>query len=322
MLSIESLIHYGDNIEVTDDTKAVTIYEMRNETGEGIMSMMHVFPGVEVMYNDFHMSKCTSKFKSKCKMFSINHCREGRIEWEVNNSYLYLQEEDLQIDGRERHDCDFGFPSSHYHGITIVICIDDIPEKFKELLNEFGIDIYQLYEKYCNRQFPFIRRSDQTINNIFEELYNLNTSKNVEYLKIKILELLVFLQMMNHEVYEARTYFPKRQVQKIKEIATLITSDLQRNYTIDELSELFDISITSLKLCFKGVYGLPIGQYVREYRMMQATHMLRESELNVVQIAGSLGYDNQSKFAAAFKSLKGTTPTEYRKKCLNGVILV
>ena len=48
--------------------------------------------------------------------------------------------------------------------------------------------------------------------------------------------------------------------------------------------------------------------------MEKAAVMLRETDMQVTEIAGTMGYDNSSKFAKAFKDVKGVTPGVYRKK--------
>ena len=47
--------------------------------------------------------------------------------------------------------------------------------------------------------------------------------------------------------------------------------------------------------------------------MEKAAVMLRETEMQVTEIAGALGYDNSSKFAKAFKDVHGVAPVAYRK---------
>ena len=42
--------------------------------------------------------------------------------------------------------------------------------------------------------------------------------------------------------------------------------------------------------------------------------MLQHSDSTVLEIAGRFGYDNGSKFAAAFKDVMGMTPNEYRSE--------
>ena len=95
----------------------------------------------------------------------------------------------------------------------------------------------------------------------------------------------------------------------------LLTEDLERHYTIAELSERFSIPATALKECFKSVYGQPVNTYMRSLRMDRAALLLRqEPQASVTEIAGRVGYDSASKFAAAFKDTKGKTPLEYRRE--------
>ena len=72
--------------------------------------------------------------------------------------------------------------------------------------------------------------------------------------------------------------------------------------------------LTSKKACFKGVYGTSIFAYMRAYRMNRAAVLLRAGGgKSVAEIAGRVGYDSPSKFAAAFKEVMGKSPLEYRK---------
>ena len=101
----------------------------------------------------------------------------------------------------------------------------------------------------------------------------------------------------------------------MKAIHRLLTGDLERHYTITELSRRFSIPTTALKECFKSVYGQPINTYMRGLRMDRAALLLRqEPYVGVAEIAGRVGYDSARKFAAAFKAVKGKTPLEYRRE--------
>jgi AraC-like DNA-binding protein len=103
-------------------------------------------------------------------------------------------------------------------------------------------------------------------------------------------------------------------VEKVKAIQALLISDLTKNYTIEELSEQFDIALTPLKNCFKSVYGSPIFTYMRTYRMNYAAALLKSNkEIKITDIAGMVGYDSPSKFSSAFRQEMGKTPLEYRK---------
>lgn len=92
-----------------------------------------------------------------------------------------------------------------------------------------------------------------------------------------------------------------------------MTSNPDRRFTMEELSAKYDISVSALKQCFKGVYGTAIYTYMRNYRMDLAASLLAQTDEPITVIAGKVGYTNTSKFSEAFKNVKGKTPLEYRK---------
>lgn len=102
-------------------------------------------------------------------------------------------------------------------------------------------------------------------------------------------------------------------LEKVKAIMAFMTEEPERHFTMEELSEKFDISTSALKQCFKGVYGIAIYTYMRNYRMDLAASLLTQTNEPITVIAGKVGYTNTSKFSEAFKKVKGKTPLEYRK---------
>jgi AraC-like DNA-binding protein len=287
---------------------------VKDKTGEGTMTMYDVFPGVMVLYNDFHMERCSSGFRPGRDMFCVDHCREGRIEWEISgNRHVYFGSGDMQIDNRDRHIGDFSFPLSHYHGTTVAFVLDEVLP-LSNVLEGLAFDIPAIKEKFRLADRPFIMRASASIEHIFSELYSLPEQFRIPYLKIKVLELLLFLDMLEKPDGEPeRPYFYKTQVDKVKAIHTFLTENLDRRYTLEELSERFDLPLTAMKLCFRGVYGDSVYAYMKAYRMNAAAMMLRQSGDNVYDIANRMGYENAAKFTTAFKSVKGVTPAEYRK---------
>ena len=51
------------------------------------MTAHKIFDGAFVMYSDMHLKECTSYFQSSTdsSLLYIDHCREGRIESEIDN---------------------------------------------------------------------------------------------------------------------------------------------------------------------------------------------------------------------------------------------
>lgn len=314
-MPLADTVYLGKNVSLVCRDDTCTVYKLQDCTGEGMMTSYEVFPGVQLSYNDFHIERCTSYFKPGIEIFCIDHCREGRLEWEMDDgSCLYMEAGDLQMNTRTHHARVFSFPLCHYHGITVSFCMEEIAAVLPGILEGFSVDIATLRDKFCQRNIPFIMRAGASIEHIFSELYSVPEMIRVPYFKIKVLELLLFLSTLEipPNCIE-RPYIYKTQVEKVKAIMTLLTAKPEQRYTLEELSARFDFPITSMKNCFKGVYGTSIYAYMKEYRMNAAAIRLRKTSDSITSIALQMGYDNPSKFSAAFKSVIGMTPSEYRK---------
>ena len=94
---------------------------MENETGEGVITRYPVFPGIELLYDDIHMScGVAHREDPRADLLEINHCRLGRFECEFSDgSAVYLGEGDLAVNVMTNRTRETWFPLSHYHGITI-----------------------------------------------------------------------------------------------------------------------------------------------------------------------------------------------------------
>lgn len=294
-----------------------SVYQFRNETGEGMITMYEVFPGVMLSYNDFHMQYYDSVFKPEKEIFCIDHCREGRLEYTAKNDvYSYVETGDLKLDRRLTHKGRFEMPLSHYHGATITlepaVACRSLPEEIKD----FPVDLRALQKKYCSDVYPMVIHGDSAIEHIFSELYAVPEKIKRPYFKIKIFELLLFLEALElPETLEERPYFYKTQVEKIKAIQQFLIQHIDESFTQEDLAQRFGIPQTTMKKCFKSVFGSTIGSWLLQYRMNQAAVFLKtERDVSVSEIAGRVGYDSPSKFAVAFRRVMGMSPMEYRRK--------
>ncbi len=297
------------------------VMKISGEDGEGIMTLYQVFEGVYLMYNDFHMPECISSSSNVNSLLGIDHCREGRMEMqEPDGVRYYMEQGDLRIDTRVHHSGICRFPLSHYHGITIGFQKNYAEESLHREMPGFSFRLENLTEKFCANDEPFVIRGEPALEHLFYQLYQLPGRVQKEYFKIKIVELLVYLNGMEVGPYKVdKPYFYASQVEKIRAIHELITSDLTTAYTAQELSRRFSIPLTTMKRCFKSVYGKPIYAYLKQYRMGKAAGLLiMRKDLKVSEIGAMVGYNSPSKFTAAFHEAMGQTPLEYRNS--RGVI--
>ncbi len=115
---------------------------------------------------------------------------------------------------------------------------------------------------------------------------------------------------------EATAPVYREQIEIIRQIHKQLIEHMEQRFTIEALAKQYLMNPTTLKAMFKSVYGTSIAAHMKQHRMAQAARLLRETNLSVAEIAGRVGYDSQSKFAAAFKGVYQSLPTEYRKKHL------
>lgn len=293
------------------------IYPFRNESGEGTITIYEVFPGVCLAYNDFHMRYYDSAFRPGQDLLCIDHCREGRLEYPAaDGAYSYVEAGDLKLDRRLTHTGHFEMPLSHYHGAMVSFDMDAACRSLPQEIKDFPVNLRALQEKFCGGIYPYVVHGAGSIEHIFGELYAVPEKIKQSYFKIKILELLLYLEALElPENPVEKPYFYRTQVEKAKAVQQFLVGHMDENFTQEEMSRRFDIPLTPLKNCFKSVFGASIGSYLLEYRMNQAAVLLRtKREMSVAEIAGCVGYDSPSKFAAAFRRKMGMTPMDYRNR--------
>lgn len=299
------------------ESDGCSVYKLCNESGEGTITFYDVFPGVTLAYNDFHMSYFDSTFYPCRDLFCIDHCREGRLEYPSKyDAYSFVEAGDLKLDRRLTHTGHFEMPLSHYHGAMISVDMKIACESLSLEVKDFPVNLKALQKKYCADRYPMVIHGARSIEHIFSELYAVPEQIKRPYFKIKILELFLYLQALELPKNPTeKPYFYKTQVEKVKAIRKFLTDHMYENYTQEQLSTRFDIPLTSMKRCFKSIYGSSIGNWLLQYRMNQAAVMLKtRREWNVAEIAGKVGYDSPSKFALAFRRVFDLSPTEYRNR--------
>ena len=308
---------FGSNVHEIAAEGECRVLRIDDESGEGFMTMYRVFEGIYLMYNDFHMKHCVSEYQNADTMLCIDHCREGRIEHENSlGERYYMEAGDLRIDRRVHHEGNVELPLSHYHGITIGFLQGTAQGSLKSEMPFLTVDPGLLGERFCPENKEFLLRTNEPLNALFSQLYHAPKNMRLEYFKVKIAELLILLSDIDTAVYsEQRQYFPSAQTSKIKEIHALITGRLDKTFTVYELSEISGMPPASLRKVFKAVYGAPVYQYIKSYKMKAAAEMLIfEQSLNIADVAQRLGYDNASKFSAAFRDVMGVSPQNYRSR--------
>ena len=312
---------YGRNTGYSDKGEDCRIYHLNNETGAGTITIYHVFQGIQAAFNDIHMAYCNLQQNAASNMIEINHCTEGRFECDAGEQLCcYMAPNDVAIKSSCTCSENACFPTRHYHGISIFIEPECFSKEFTAILQVLSIDFDKIHALVSNKNQILILRKNETASHIFSELYTVRETHRAGYLKLKVLELLLFLTDMKMTDSDySEHYFDCKSVSRIKSIHDFMISDMQKHYTIPELAKRFDIAPTTLKKTFSDVYGTSIYAYLKTYRMQEAQKMLLRTELSIAEIANAIGYENPAKFSAAFQKSCGMSPSAFRKYVRNRV---
>ena len=281
------------------------------------MSRHTVFDGIDLMFLDVKQETIQFYAKSHTKTFAINHCEEGRIECKfTSGDYLYMGPGDMSIGWHIHADYQHEnyFPTKLFKGIVLLVDVEKAQPILDTLVTETRIDLTQLANRFCEHSdFGMMMEETESVRQIFSSLYKVPDQIKGHYFKLKVIEIFLLLSIISTTNHEKRSSYRKQQVDIVKAVNEHISTQFMKRITIDSLSEQFDIPTSTLKRCFKGVYGTTIHHYLKECRINAAKHLLQESDQSILEIANAVGYENGSKFTSAFKEATGVTPSAYRK---------
>lgn len=96
-----------------------------------------------------------------------------------------------------------------------------------------------------------------------------------------------------------------------------VANYINDHYALDIAQELLEkismMSGTKLKKLFKQKYDMSITEYSQRKRMNIAETLLLNSNMDIKDIAKSVGYSSHSKFSQYFKKYKGMYPKDIKK---------
>ena len=230
------------------------------------------------------------------RRYELIYCRRGRVELDGG---AVLHQGDMLVRGPE----DRGGLS--VHGGCIALLADEAAPGGWGGWDE--IPPHELLRR-LSAGGEYILRCRAGTEHIFAGLGEVPERERPGYFRIKARELLLVLRLGSERKTNAQSAKPLPGG-----IGAYIEDRLGERLTISSLAEAFHTSPTRIKTGFRGVYGISVSRYIRERKMHRAAALLRCTDKTVLEIAGSIGYDNGSKFAAAFRETMGLTPNEYRK---------
>ncbi len=163
------------------------------------------------------------------------------------------------------------------------------------------------------REYISVYSGDRTIpiflcqnKDIFEKLNSLHSTSNPILIVSKLLEIWYELFDMKEKPYV-------KQNQTMEKLLYFIHQNYSKNLSLEEISDVIPVSISTLLRLFKRYLNTSPYQYIQNYRLQQSLDLLLHRDLTVAEVALRVGYINPSLFNKHFLNAFGRTPLKYRK---------
>jgi AraC-type DNA-binding domain-containing proteins len=229
----------------------------------------------------------------------------------------------LLLNRGQQYLCEVEFPE-HVKSLSVFFgtrvlndVLGTLKEKDEVLLDNIGLwneqPIY-FFEKLYHFS-PHLAWLQQQIVQCIE-----SAKPNLLLLEELLCELLnALLQQHNQEKYRfsnIRVRKASTQKECYKRLCYAIDY-LHANYrsndiSLSKLADITRLSAAHLSKLFKELFNISPYQYLKDIRLTQAGHLLKNTSLAVNEIVPQIGYEDASAFIRNFKKRYHMTPEEYR----------
>ena len=160
-------------------------------------------------------------------------------------------------------------------------------------------------------QYILMSKTIENINILLEQKVNERTKQlqtSLENLS-KAIELGFFTYPRNN----SHEYSPQLEP-KIKKAIIFINNNYKENISREGLASMLDLHPDYFSKAFRFFTGKKINDYINELRIKEALKLLNNTNMNILDIAMFVGFENLKTFNRAFKKFTGKNPSYYRKK--------
>jgi len=112
--------------------------------------------------------------------------------------------------------------------------------------------------------------------------------------------------------YNQQDQLADREQEVVRKIRHYIQSNLGGNLSLEQLSKIAGYNHSYLSRLYKEITGEGLSEYITNERLTAAKERLGTPDLQIQEVAESLGFESPTYFTRFFKKHTGMTPTEYR----------
>ena len=166
-----------------------------------------------------------------------------------------------------------------------------------------------------SREEPFVRKGVLPKRLIQKQLGNIYEVKGSTYEAAVAMTGALYTLLSTFLAYATHEEQAKdNQMIYVEKARDYIEANYSYPITVEEVADYVGISRSHLFRSFQTYLKQSPKEYLVEFRIKKACHLLKETSLSIAAIAYSVGIENNLYFSKAFKSKMQMSPSEYRKR--------
>ena len=191
---------------------------------------------------------------------------------------------------------------------------DELSKSFKQLffVARNGRITPQQYEDCLKLFFAEVEKTYTSaladVEELLKECKDIWAADCVDAYEEKLMEFVILLQeKINHQ------FDVNKNTQKMRSAIDYIEAHYADDLNMAVVSNYISMNYSLFSYSFKQYTGSNFVNYLKDIRMREAKKLLAETEMKIIEISQTVGYDNEKHFMKLFKNTYGVSPTEYRK---------
>jgi len=103
------------------------------------------------------------------------------------------------------------------------------------------------------------------------------------------------------------------QLHAVQSVVQAMRAEIDYPFTLDIFAEIARYSPFHFARMFRGIVGVPPGEYLAAIRFERAKELVLRTDLSVTEICMEVGFSSLGTFSSRFKHLVGASPVELRR---------
>lgn len=236
----------------------------------------------------------------------------GSGKRQVGNHVSHFHDGDLILIGSNLPHCGFNTEETDSKRETVIqIHPDFLGSYFTEAAEM--VTIKNLFNK-AKQGILFGDRSKKILGPQIEALADLDPLARL----LGLLNILNELELFNDStILNAEEFTIETQMKdndRMSVVYNYVKDHFHENIALEEVADLVSMTVPSFCRYFKKTTNKTFTKFVNDYRLVHASKLLAQKQINIAAISHESGFNNLGHFNKSFKDFTGKSASQYRQE--------